>query len=155
LKGSRGIKKAALQGNREAQNNLGTAYLYGVGVKQGDFEAVTWYRRAAEQGLADAQYNLGHMYDQKQDYKEAIRLYEMSVEQGNKDGMVDLGWMYEHGEGVNKNLIKATALYFLASERGNEGTRVRMNNLLRTMSSSEAQEVRQWIDAWKAEHKNL
>jgi TPR repeat protein len=148
-------QKAALQGNREGQNNLGTAYLKGVGVKQDDFEAATWYRRAAEQGLADGQYNLGHVYHQKQDYKEAIRLYEMSVEQGNKDAMVDLGWMCEHGEGANKNIIKATALYFLASERGDEGARMRMNNMLRNMSSSEAQEVRQWIDAWKAKHKNL
>jgi TPR repeat protein len=66
-----------------------------------------------------------------------------------------LGWMCEHGKGANKNLIKATALYFLASERGDGGARVRMNSLLGTMSSSEAQEVRQWIDKWKAEHKNL
>ena len=34
----------------------------GQGVPQDYAEAVTWYRKAAEQGDADAQYNLGVMY---------------------------------------------------------------------------------------------
>ena len=37
-------------------------YAYGQGVRQDDAEAVKWYRQAAEQGYADAQYNLGVMY---------------------------------------------------------------------------------------------
>ncbi|MDA0238165.1 MAG: hypothetical protein O3B03_06590, partial [Proteobacteria bacterium] len=42
---------------------------------QDDAKAVKWYRRAAEQGNAKAQYNLGLMYDNgqgvPQDYQEA------------------------------------------------------------------------------------
>ena len=34
----------------------------GRGVLKDAAEAVRWYRLAAEQGLARAQYNLGHMY---------------------------------------------------------------------------------------------
>ena len=46
----------------------------------GDYkEAVKWYRLAAEQGGAEAQNNLGHMYDKgegvAQDYKEAEKWY--------------------------------------------------------------------------------
>ena len=37
-------------------------YDYGKGVLEDDKEAVKWYRKAAEQGLAGAQYNLGVMY---------------------------------------------------------------------------------------------
>ena len=37
-------------------------YVTGVGVPQDAAEAVPWYRRAAEQGDARAQYNLGGMY---------------------------------------------------------------------------------------------
>ena len=37
-------------------------YYNGRGVKQDDFEAVKWYRKAAEQGDADAQANLGSAY---------------------------------------------------------------------------------------------
>ena len=37
-------------------------YLDGDGVPQNDAEAVRWYRLAADQGHADAQYNLGVRY---------------------------------------------------------------------------------------------
>ena len=37
-------------------------YSKGEGVKQDYFEAAKWYRKAAEQGYASAQYNLGVMY---------------------------------------------------------------------------------------------
>jgi hypothetical protein len=38
-------------------------YRDGKGVPQDDVEAVRWYRLAADQGHANAQYNLGVMYD--------------------------------------------------------------------------------------------
>ncbi|EET45191.1 Sel1 repeat protein [Neisseria sicca ATCC 29256] len=37
-------------------------YEKGQGVRQDDKQAVYWYRKAAEQGNAKAQYNLGLMY---------------------------------------------------------------------------------------------
>ena len=37
-------------------------YDRGAGVAEDDREAVKWYRRAAEQGDASAQLNLGFMY---------------------------------------------------------------------------------------------
>jgi len=38
-------------------------YRTGEGVPQDDVEAASWYRKAADQGDADAQNNLGVMYD--------------------------------------------------------------------------------------------
>ena len=40
-------------------------YASGEGVPEDDAEAVRWYRLAADQGHADAQYNLGWMYDRR------------------------------------------------------------------------------------------
>jgi TPR repeat protein len=37
-------------------------YDNGEGVPQNDAEAMKWYRKAADQGIAPAQYNLGLMY---------------------------------------------------------------------------------------------
>ena len=37
-------------------------YANGEGVPENDAEAVKWYRKAADQGHADAQSNLGFMY---------------------------------------------------------------------------------------------
>ena len=56
------VKKAAEQGDADAQHNLGVMYAYGKGVPEDDAEAVRWYLKAAEQGHADAQHNLGVMY---------------------------------------------------------------------------------------------
>ena len=53
------MRALAEAGDAEAQNNLGLMYFNGRGVAQDEAEAVAWYRRAAEQGFANAQYNLG------------------------------------------------------------------------------------------------
>ena len=45
-----------------AQHSLGRMYLTGLGVPPNHAEAAAWFRRAAEQGDADAQLNLGIMY---------------------------------------------------------------------------------------------
>jgi TPR repeat protein len=45
--------------NTEAQSILGVMYAFGKGVLKNDKQAVYWYQKAAEQGLAEAQYNLG------------------------------------------------------------------------------------------------
>ncbi len=41
---------------------LGVLYAHGRGVPQDNAEALRWYRLAAAQGLADAQFFLGFMY---------------------------------------------------------------------------------------------
>ena len=53
---------AANKGNVVAQNTLGFLYLNGQGIEQSDEAAVTWFRRAADDGYAAAQYNLAGMY---------------------------------------------------------------------------------------------
>jgi len=47
-------KKAAGQGNATAQYNLGTCYEDGNGVAKDNTQAADWYRKAADQGDADA-----------------------------------------------------------------------------------------------------
>ena len=42
---------------------LGLKYDKGKGTPENNAEAIKWYRLAAEQGLSDAQYFLGRMYD--------------------------------------------------------------------------------------------
>lgn len=46
----------------EEMCDLGDKHYYGIGVEQNYAEAVKWYRKAAEQGNAKAQYNLGSCY---------------------------------------------------------------------------------------------
>ena len=73
-------------------------YDNGQGVKQDYFKAVEWYQKAAEQGLAHAQYNLGVMYEEgrgvKQDYIKAVEWWQKAAEQGHSYAQNNLGNMY-------------------------------------------------------------
>ena len=55
-------RKAAAQGDADAQYNLGVSYANGEGVPKNAAQAVTWCQKAAAQGQANAQFNLGEMY---------------------------------------------------------------------------------------------
>ena len=49
------------QGDADAQYELGIMYAEGRDVPQNDAVAFAWYRQAAEQGVAAAQFNVGLM----------------------------------------------------------------------------------------------
>lgn len=55
------LRTAATAGDGLAQLNLAAAYDHGLlGLAADPSRAVMWYRRAAEQGLAEAEFNLAH-----------------------------------------------------------------------------------------------
>jgi TPR repeat protein len=64
---------------------------------------VRWYRLAADQGDADAQFNLGVMYDTgrgvPQDDAEAERWYRLAADQGDANAQSNLGVMYHRQPG--------------------------------------------------------
>ena len=76
----------------------------------------------AEQGDADAQYNLGLMYDNgrgvKQDDFEAVKWYRKAAEQGYADAQFNLGNMYANGRGVKQDDFEAVKWYRQAAEQG-------------------------------------
>ena len=80
------FKKAAEQGQANAQYNLGLMYYNGEGVTRDAKQAVYWWQKAAEQGDAGAQYNLGVMYGKGEgvtrDAKQAVYWWQKSAEQG-------------------------------------------------------------------------
>ncbi|MCK5814317.1 MAG: sel1 repeat family protein, partial [Flavobacteriaceae bacterium] len=55
-------KKAAEQGDADAQYNLGTMYSKGKGTLTDIKQAFYWWKKAAEQGDAEAQCYIGAMY---------------------------------------------------------------------------------------------
>ena len=57
------VRLAAEQGHAAAQMGW-VDVLQGKGVPKDDLEAVRWYRLAAEQGDAEAQFFLGLMYEE-------------------------------------------------------------------------------------------
>lgn len=111
-------------------NNLGDTYYY----IQDYSAAVAWYRKAAEQGYAVGQCNLGFMYTNgygvPKDYKEAVVWYRKAAEQDNADGQNNLGIMYENGYGVVQDTQQAIEWYRKAVEHGHYGAQQTLRNLL-------------------------
>ncbi len=74
-------------------------------IERGDYAAAyRLWKPLAEQGDADAQYNLGFMYGNgkgvPQDYREAVKWYRKAAEQGLAKAQSNLGFMYGNGKGV-------------------------------------------------------
>ncbi len=55
------FRKAADQGNADAQYHLGLCYYYGYGVEEDNAEAVNWLKKAADQGNEEAASKLRYM----------------------------------------------------------------------------------------------
>ncbi|MDB4761874.1 sel1 repeat family protein [bacterium] len=105
-------------------NVNGSEYRYGYAPIEKDAEeAVKWYRRAADQGNATAQYSLGRSYDYgegvEKDAEEAVKWYRKAAEQGNATAQCSLGWSYNNGEGVEKDAEEAVKWYRKAADQGN------------------------------------
>ncbi len=83
-----------------------------------------WYRKAAEQGYAKAQYNLGNMYREgegvKQDYAKAVRWYTKAAEQGYALAQCNLGVMYANGTGVSPDYKLAYGWFSLSAAQGDD-----------------------------------
>ena len=88
-------------------------YLLGVehAEKQEYKEAFGYYQKAAEQGHAHAQNNLGQCYffgeGIGQDYEKAVNWFTKAAEQGNPSAQSNLGICYRDGKGVKQDIDKA------------------------------------------------
>ncbi|NOZ54728.1 MAG: sel1 repeat family protein [Gammaproteobacteria bacterium] len=85
--------------------------------------AVQWYLELAKQGDAEAQYNLGSVYETgfgvPVNSDEAVRWYKEASEQDHPQAQLKLGVMYILGEGTRQSLINGTRWVRSASENGN------------------------------------
>jgi TPR repeat protein len=93
-------------------------YAEGKGVAQSDTTAMQWFQRAAEQGLANAQYDIGASYAAglgvtKNDV-EAAKWFRRAAEQGMVFAQLNLGLMCAAGQGVPQNNIEAMTWLQLA-----------------------------------------
>lgn len=89
--------------------------------------ALAAWRPLAEEGVAEAQYGLGFLYESgwgvDQSYDEAFRWYNRAAQQGHVKAQYNLGVLYRDGRGVSQN--DALGLYWIqtAADRGDERAR--------------------------------
>jgi TPR repeat protein len=133
-------RKAVDRGIANAQNNLGEMYTYGraaledlaknimyevdlcLGPPEDYDEALKWFRKAADQGHAEAQYSIGNMYffgeGVPEDLAEAFKWYRMAAEQGHVVAQRRLGNIYFYGDGVTRDHAEAAKWWRKAAEQG-------------------------------------
>lgn len=95
------------------------AYKYGLGTRQNHELSLLWFLKGAEQGDADAQFNLGRIYGKAfgtysrgravpQDDTKAVYWYRKSAEQGYRAAQASLADIYAEGGGdVPRDYVQA------------------------------------------------
>jgi len=127
--GSRRILKKHFSGFPSQQirvmprlSSISARHIPGVGVSRNRAEAIGWYRLAADQGHADAQYHLGLLFASmesvSENFSRAARWYLLAAAQGHAMAQFNLGVLYLNGTGVGQNPQQAAEYFRLAAERG-------------------------------------
>lgn len=111
--------QAADLGYAPAQNAIGDCYYSGTGVEKSIEKASEWYRKAAEQGMCEAQYNLARLIERHYEMLAFIWMKKAS-EQSHTNALYKIGEYYEFGYGVERNYGLARKAYSKAVENGHE-----------------------------------
>ncbi|MGA2147672.1 MAG: tetratricopeptide repeat protein [Bryobacteraceae bacterium] len=169
----RWYRKAAEQGEARAQNNLGLIYAHDAFLDDLDqrevvpdpegrvpkdyAEAIRWFRQAAEQGNAKAQFSLAFRYEQGQEvprnYAEAIRWYRKAAEQGEPHAQFNLGVMYAKGQGVPQDYVQGYLWIDLGTSRSSGEAQRKFaadrDRLGKAMTAQQIREAQRLAREWK------
>ena len=112
---------------------------------------------SAEQGYAQAQYNLGVMYENgqgvTQDFKEALQWYRLSAAQGDAYAQNNLGVMYANGRGVTQDYIIALKWWSISASNGFEQAREGIVQVKKEMTPAQIAEAKKRAKEWMEMHK--
>lgn len=173
------LERLAAKGNPQAQDELAHRYATGFGpscvttqegpggrvlsrecddvkehVPPNPKKAVALFRKAAESGLADAQFELGNLYGfgvdgvLPQDKKQEVYWLRKAATQGQPYALGNLGFMYSKGQGVPRDLPIAYALLSIA-KTGGYRTFGYVRELASTMSPQQIEEGKKLAREWR------
>jgi V8-like Glu-specific endopeptidase len=147
----RRLSPLAEKGDARAEFDIGFMHSYGWGVPRNPAEAITWYRKAADQGLQVAQHFLGIAYVNGEgvrcDDAEAARWFARAAAQGFSESQYMLGTMTMDGRGVPQDLVQGYA-FIVMSGRGGVRPAQRIVQKLALTEAQRAQ-AQQIIEQWK------
>ena len=128
------LLQAAAQHKPEAEHRLG---LMDASERPPNWMgAAEWFRRAAEQGYANAQYNLGVLYAEGKGVEAskvtAGEWFAKAAVQGHRDAALDYGIMVFRGDGVKKDEKVGAEWLMVSARRGNPVAQNRVARLYAT-----------------------
>lgn len=136
-------KKSADQGYGPAEHEMASSLQTGWGVAKDPAAALEYYLKASKQGVPEAQYALGLLYEfgdggVKQSYYQARTLYMWASGKGYSPATYRVGTLYEEGKGVRPSMAAALLWYRKAASMGNEDALARLEAMRRQEEEMEA-----------------
>lgn len=144
------VQQRADANDPAAQTALASCYDLGMHVKPDGKESIRWITKAANQGYAPAEYELGRIYLYGRgipiDYAQALIWERKAAEQGDPRAQRDLAFMYERGFGVAADPAKAAEWNQKAAAQGNAEAQLHLAKALDEGAgvNKDAQEARRW-----------
>lgn len=130
------LVELATKGDAQAQYELANRHIDTAGgVPKVHLEAVHWLRKAAEQGHADAQADLGAMYavglGVQQDYVAGAAWLRQAAEKDHLEAQANLGMLYV-GSGLERNPVEGAKWLHRAAEKGHPVAQMALGTLYST-----------------------
>ena len=140
---------------------LALRHYRGQGTTRDYKEAVKWFRRAADQGDAAAQFYLGIMSAEgegvPQNHGEAAKWFQLAADRGNPEAQYNLGLAYATGIGVPLDNVSAhmwlnlAAMNFGSSDTSKRSVAAHNRDAVaRTMRPEQVAEAQRLASAWNA-----
>jgi TPR repeat protein len=111
------------------------------------FLAFDWFSKAANQGLAEAQYHLALTYEggrpRPRNPMEAASWFRLAAEQGLAEAQYKLGWMYYSGTDLTRDYGEAARWFKKAAEAGHSNAQALLGGFLQF--NDEPVEVYKWL----------
>ena len=134
---------------------LGNMYRDGTEIPADDEEALFWYREAANQGSAEAEFVIGEMYRNGEgvsaDSRLALQWYRKAADRGLAQAQLEVGEMYLNGEGTPRRPVDGLAWLLVAAGRGLEEAVRSKRKAEESLTATEVQRARTLSSAYDAQ----
>jgi TPR repeat protein len=141
------LLKAASQGHSIAQYKLGIKYEIGRGVELSFENALLWYRKAAENGIPDAEQKLWQICLDGKGGEWALKIVEwyQSIEDQYNMAPLRLGYLFLKGIGTKRNLSTSIKWYRIAAKSGSTLAELNLGEIYSMKSISDFDEASYWF----------
>jgi uncharacterized protein len=137
---------------------LGDMYAKGKGARQEYAVAMSWFRKAADQGNALAQFELGRMHFKGQgvlqDFAAAASWFRKAADQGNAPSQLALGIACLDGVGVRQDYVSAHMWLNLSAAAGIVDAAKYREEATAKMTPAQIAEAQKLAREWKPKRRD-
>ncbi len=141
----------------EEQFALGRRLAWGLeGSKKDPHSALVWFHKAAEQGHARAQTQLGMAYQKgrgtRRDIPESVKWMRKAADQAHAKAQFEMGVYYRDGKGVPRDQVLGLMWLILSQEKGGIAAKIVAPGLARGLKPRDRKEAWELVYQWREAH---